>query len=74
MLSVIVSNINTGLVKDRMSYALRNVREIIIMQMRHKAGISKRGVKEGGDGNPAKPGNNRIVTTRHWDCAYLQTT
>ena len=33
------------------------------MQMRHKAGISKRNVKEGGDGNPAKPGNNRIVTT-----------
>ena len=37
-----------------MSYALHNVWELIIMQMRHKAGISKRGVKEGGDENPAK--------------------
>ena len=54
-----------GLVKDRMSYALHNVRELIIMQMRHKAGISKRVMKEGGEGNPAKPGNNRRVTTRH---------
>ena len=63
--SGIVSNINTGLVKDRMSYALHNVWELIIMQMRHKAGISKRVVKEGGEGKPAKPGNNRRVTTRH---------
>ena len=63
--SGIVRNINTGLVKDRMSYALHNVWELIIMQMRHKAGISKRVVKEGGEGNPAKPGNNRSVTTRH---------
>ena len=31
-----VSNINTGLVKDRVSYALHNVKEIIIMQMRQK--------------------------------------
>ena len=45
--SGIVSNINTGLVKDRISYALHNVWELIIMQMRHKAGISKRVVKEG---------------------------
>ena len=31
-----VSNINTRLVKDRVSYALYNVIEIIIMQMRQK--------------------------------------
>ena len=57
--SGIVSNINTGLVKDRMSYALHNVRELIIMQ------ISKRVMKEGREGNPAKPGNNWRVTTWH---------
>ena len=33
------------------------------MQMRHKAGISKRVMKEGGEGNPAKPGNNRSDDT-----------
>ena len=64
--SGIVRNINTGLVKDSMSYTLHNVWELIIMQMRHKAGI--RVVKEGGEGNPAKPGNNRRVTTRHSEC------
>ena len=31
-----VSNINMGLVKDRVSYTLHNVKEIIIMQMRQK--------------------------------------
>ena len=31
-----VSNISTGLVKDRVSYALRNVKDIIIIQMRQK--------------------------------------
>ena len=35
------------------------------MQMRHKAEVGKRVVKEDGDGNPAKPGNNRRVMTRH---------
>ena len=35
-ISVMVSNINTGLVKDRVSYALHNVQEIIIMQMRQE--------------------------------------
>ena len=60
-----VSSINMGLVKDRMSYALHNERELIIMQMRSKAGIRKRVMKKGGEGNPAKPGNTRRVTTRH---------
>ena len=46
--SVIVSIINKVLIKDRVSYALHNVWELIIMQMRHKAGISKQVVKEGG--------------------------
>ena len=31
-----VSNINMGFVKDRVSYALHNVKEIIIMQIRQK--------------------------------------
>ena len=31
-----VSNINTGLVKDSVSYTLNNVQEIIIMQMRQE--------------------------------------
>ena len=59
-----VSNINTVLVQDRMSYALHNARELIIMQMRHEAGIRTRVEKEGLEGNPTNPGNPRKVMTR----------
>ena len=63
-----VSSIYTGLVKNRMSYALHNGRGLIIMQMRTKVGTRKR-VTEGGEGNPANPGNSRRVMTQHYDCA-----
>ena len=41
-----VSNINTVLVQDRVSYALHTARELIIKQMRHEAGIRTRVEKE----------------------------
>ena len=51
-------NIYKRLVKDRKSYALHNGRELIIMQMRTESGkLEHEGyLKEGGEGNPAKPG------------------
>ena len=59
-------DINTRLVKDRMSYALHNGRGLIIMQMRElKWELENELLKEGGGENPANPGNSRRVTTRH---------
>ena len=51
------SNIYKWLVKDRKSYALHNGRGLIIMQTRTESGkLEHEFLKEGGEGNPAKPG------------------
>ena len=60
--SNIISNINTVLVKDRSSYGLHNIRDIIIIQMREKREYFSQTRKEGRlHGNRARPGNNRKV-------------
>ena len=57
-----------------MSYTLHSGRGLIIMQMRTESGkLEHKLLKEGGEGNPANPGNSRRVTTSHRNVQGIRT-